>query len=133
YDSFYVSTNGLIALSNRRYNYDDQGNKVLINGSAYNKESQDKYVRDFESNGINDPTSDDYGYKYVALGNDKYHTEGGIRKRGNIALNGNSLGDIRNIRSPVIAPLWGDFVMSQFSTTSNKIDEHGKVYFGISK
>lgn len=34
YDSFYVSTNGVISLTNRRYFYDKDGNRVVPEGSA---------------------------------------------------------------------------------------------------
>lgn len=46
YDSFYVSTNGLIALTNRRYFYDENGNRVIPTGSssAYDPMSMDWFA-----------------------------------------------------------------------------------------
>ncbi len=132
YDSFYVSTNGLIALSNRRYNYNSQGNRITINGSIYSQNSQDWFVRGRTNPGVYDDTADDYGYKYIAMGNDHQKFNGGIRAKGNKRLSGNTFGDIKNIRSPIIAPLWGDMELSQFAKRLNKIDDHGKVYFGVS-
>lgn len=132
YDSFYVSTNGLIALSNSRYNYDSFGNRISKNGSIYNIESQDYLVRDTFPNGYADNTHDDYGYNYLALGKNATNRLAGIRARGNKNLNGSNLGDIKEIRTPVIAPIWGDLVLSQFAKTSNKIDDHGKVFYARS-
>ncbi len=49
YDSFYVSTNGLIALTNRRYFYDENGNRTIPNGStsAYDPMSMDWFAGGF--------------------------------------------------------------------------------------
>lgn len=46
YDSFYVSTNGIIALSNRRYYYDEDGNRTIPEGAknAYDPNSMDWFV-----------------------------------------------------------------------------------------
>jgi hypothetical protein len=72
YDSFYVSTNGLIALSNRRYYYDAEGNKTIPEGAtnAYDPNSMDWFVigdteignpttgvrgRDIERDGMGNP------------------------------------------------------------------------------
>jgi hypothetical protein len=46
YDSFYVSTNGVIALSNRRYFYDANGNRVIPPGatSCYDPQSMDWFA-----------------------------------------------------------------------------------------
>ena len=132
YDSFYVSTNGLIALSNTRYNYDSFGSRIKVNGTIYNIESQDYFIRDRFPNAYADFTHDDYGYSYLALGKNATNRLAGIRARGNTNLNGSNLGDIKEIRTPVIAPIWGDLVLSQFAKTSNKIDDHGKVFYARS-
>ncbi len=49
YDSFYVSTNGVIALSNRRYYYDANGNRTIPPGatSAYDPMSMDWFAGGF--------------------------------------------------------------------------------------
>jgi hypothetical protein len=48
YDSFYVSTNGVIALTNRRYYYDKDGNRVVPEGSdnAYDPMSMTWFAGD---------------------------------------------------------------------------------------
>ncbi len=132
YDSFYVSTNGLISFSNRRYNYDSFGNRTTINGSIYNKESQDYFVRDSVPRGNVDNTKDDYGYFHSALAKDPYNKYAGIRARGNKSLNGSEIGWKNTMRTAVIAPIWGDLHLSQFSISSNKKDDHGKVYYARS-
>jgi hypothetical protein len=59
YDSFYVSTNGLIVLSNRRYIYDESGTPIGVDPN-----SDDQFVR-----GTTDMTiPDNWGYQYIALG-----------------------------------------------------------------
>jgi hypothetical protein len=98
YDSFYVSTNGLIALTNRRYFYDANGNRVIPSGatSAYDPMSMDWFaggvrgrdtlftfdgsgnripVRDGNGfivykDGLNDPVPDNFGYQFSVLGAD---------------------------------------------------------------
>jgi hypothetical protein len=72
YDSFYVSTNGLIALSNRRYYYDNEGNRTIPEGAtnAYDANSMDWFTigdteignpttgvrgRDIERDGMGNP------------------------------------------------------------------------------
>lgn len=49
YDSFYVTTNGLVALSNRRYFYDQDGNRVIPAGS---KNCYDPMSADWFAGGV---------------------------------------------------------------------------------
>lgn len=98
YDSFYVSTNGLIALTNRRYFYDANGNRVIPSGatSCYDPMSMDWFAggvrgRDtmftvdqfgnrvpvYDANGqivfndgLNDVAPDNFGYQFSVLGQD---------------------------------------------------------------
>lgn len=51
YDSFYVSTNGIIALTNRRYFYDADGKRVIPAGatSAYDPMSMDWFAGGFRA------------------------------------------------------------------------------------
>jgi len=98
YDSFYVSTNGLITLTNRRYYYDADGKRVIPAGatSCYDPMSMDWFaggvrghdtmytidgsgnrvaVRDANgrivyNNGLNDVVPDNFGYQYAVLGQD---------------------------------------------------------------
>lgn len=126
YDSFYVSTNGLIALTNRRYLYGQDGNRVASSprGDAYDSESMDWYERSRSGNGMNDPTPDDYGWRYVALGNNPNNQYAGIRARG---------GRLNNVSNPykaaVIAPFYGDLHLSQYSANQGEIDPHGLVFY----
>ncbi|HRP01333.1 MAG TPA: FlgD immunoglobulin-like domain containing protein [Candidatus Kapabacteria bacterium] len=98
YDSFYVSTNGLVTLTNRRYFYDANGNRVIPAGatSCYDPMSMDWFaggvrghdtmytvdqfgnrvaVRDANgnivyNNGLNDVAPDNFGYQFAVLGQD---------------------------------------------------------------
>ncbi len=115
YDSFYVSTNGLIGLSNRRYQYDESGRVI-----AYNPNRIDP--RPTAAGGAAaDTIPDDYGYKYLALGNTS-NPLGGYRNPNNTAFPNNNVG-------PAIAPLWDDTELSQFDTNSLRPDDFGRVYW----
>lgn len=98
YDSFYVSTNGLITLTNRRYFYDANGNRVIPAGatSCYDPMSMDWFaggVRGRDTlftldqfgnrtpvydangqivykNGLDDPAPDNFGYQFAVIGQD---------------------------------------------------------------
>ncbi len=132
FDSFYVSTNGLIALTNRRYFYDNAGNRTVPVGATncYDPMSMDWFVRGRASDdGLNDPTPDNWGYQYVVLGNDRTNPTAGIRTRGG-ALGGPSApGFIANYRAALIAPFWGELHLSQFNKVTVMPDDYGKVYF----
>ncbi len=113
YDSFYVSTNGLIGLANRRYLYNAAGAKI-----DYDPWSDDPRPR---SNALTDATPDDYGFQYVALGNTTNKT-GGVRNPKNTAFPN------ANLKS-VVAPLWDDTELSQFDPQTNLPDDYGRVYW----
>ena len=117
YDSFYVSTNGLIALANRRYQYDDAGNRV-----DYNPFRDDTLVRPrVGASAVTDPTPDDYGWRYVALGNTTNNL-GGIRNPDNTPLPNAG-------QRSIISALWDDQELSQFDTTTGLVDDFGRVYW----
>ncbi len=139
YDSFYVTTNGLIALTNRRYFYDEEGNRYIPSGeqSAYDPNSMDYFVggnRSRSGNGLADNTPDDYGFQYSILGNNPNDINGGIRgnsaNRGDLA-NPHGLNDVtsRTYKPALIGFMYGDNELSQFSNTSNKVDHHGNVSY----
>lgn len=131
YDSFYVSTNGLIALTNRRYFYDNAGNRTIPTGatSCYDPMSNDWFVRGRSGDGLSDPTPDNYGYQFVVLGNNPTSPQAGIRTRGG-ALGGPSApGFIAGYRAALIAPCWGDMQLSQFNKVTVTPEDYGKVYF----
>jgi len=129
-DSFYVSTNGLVALSNRRYKYDQDGNREReAGGTAYDENSIDWYLssslgRNRVGSGLEgeDSTPDDFGWRYIALGNNALGAQSGIRNR---------TGNFANLQynAPVIAPLWGDNHLSSYAATDETIDPLGKVWY----
>ncbi|MCX7879034.1 MAG: hypothetical protein N2517_00005, partial [Ignavibacteria bacterium] len=131
YDSFYVTTNGLIALSNRRYFYDAAGNRTIPTGatSCYDPMSMDWFTRGRTGDGLTDATADNWGYQFVALGNDRTSPQAGIRSRGG-ALGGSAApGFISSYRAALIAPFWGQLHLSQFNKTVAMPEDYGKVYF----
>lgn len=116
-DSFYVSTNGLVALTNRRYQYDIAGNRI-----DYNPFRVD--VRPVHSGGATaDTLPDDYGYRYVALGGGTTATSG-ILNPSNTAFPNTGLRD-------VLAPLWDDCELSQYDSTNFRPDDFGRCYWRI--
>lgn len=135
YDSFYVSTNGLVALSNARYVYDALGNRIIPPGSqdAYNFYREDNMsgttyggarpkIGDGSTSSI-DPTPDNYGFQFIANGNTTTPT-GGIRNPTNTPLNALPA---QLQWSPIIAPLWNDMQASQ---DLNRLDnERGQVWY----
>lgn len=143
YDSFYVTTNGLIALTNRRYFYDEFGNRYIPSGeeSAYDPNSMDRFVgfingenRNRVGNGLNDNTPDNFGFKYSVLGGNENDPDGGIRgNRANAGLLVNPTGlnqvTSRAYKPALIGFMYGDNELSQYSTTTNKVDNHGRVSY----
>jgi hypothetical protein len=148
YDSAYVSTNGVVSLTNRRYNYDVGGNRTLRNGRAYDPNSMDWFVTTIGTenrthkyagignNGLGDLTLDNFGYFYSVLGGSATTSNwstlppnplAGIRARptGGTGIN-NTISP--NFKSALIAPFWGDQHLSQFAASRNVPDEHGKVW-----
>jgi hypothetical protein len=132
YDSFYVSTNGLICLSNRRYSYDASGLRTIPAGSSdaynfYREDNVDAFTyggaRPKAGDGLNDALADDYGYKFVANGNST-NAKGGIRNPANTSLTGVP-SDM--IYSPIIAALWTDMQLSQNPNLDDA--DKGQVWF----
>ena len=84
YDSFYVSPKGIIALSNRRYFYDNNGQRVKPSGMSdcYDPMSADWFAagRARVGDGLADATPDDYGYKFIACGGNLANKYMGIRR-----------------------------------------------------
>lgn len=128
YDSFYVSTNGFIVLTNRRYYYDQNGNRYIPQGetSAYDPNSDDPRAR--SGDGLNDPTPDNYGYQYIALGTSSGNGSAtqGARNPNNVPFN-NSLFNSWN--AAIIAPFWDDLQISVFNEDLNQPDDFAKVYY----
>lgn len=130
YDSFYVSTNGIVALTNRRYFYDESGNPTIpaASSTAFDPMSMDWFVggtRARTGNGTEaGRVPDDYGYTYTVCGGDPTNTTGGIRANG--ASSG--LNQIPN-KAAVIAPFFGSLHLSQWNPTNKVAEDYGKVYF----
>lgn len=116
YDSFYVSTNGLVALSNRRYIYNLNGQRV-----GYDPFSDDPRGR--SGNAATDPVPDDYGYQFVALNNDNNDPKAGILNPDNTPLPNPGL------RS-VLAPMWDDLELPQVDDFGVPLD-YGKVFWRL--
>lgn len=144
YDSFYVSTNGIIALSNRRYFYDDNGQRTqreIAPGvfSYYDPQAEDTRPPQ-GSSGATDPTPDDYGYRCIALGRpantapiseSSANAQDGIRNPNNRWSGNDGINSIANFvnQPPLIMPCWGDLQLSVFNPRDNYIDDFGKVYY----
>lgn len=130
YDSFYVTTNGLVALTNRRYFYDSDGNRRLENGSAHDPMSMDWFAsgRGRSGNGMTDPADDDYGWRYIALGNNPGSAQAGIRRRGGLGLN-SAFGSTAQYKTAVISPFFGDLELSQYASNQLSVDGHGRVMY----
>lgn len=117
YDSFYVSTNGLVGLASRRFQYDANGNRI-----DYNPFRDDP--RPVHSGGaVADTFPDDYGYKFVALGGGTTATSG--------LLNGSNTAFPNTGLHSTLAPLWDDQELSQFDSTRLVPDDFGRVYWRI--
>lgn len=144
YDSFYVSTNGIIALSNRRYFYDDQGQRTqreIAPGvfSYYDPQAEDTRAPQ-GSSGATDPTPDDYGYRCIALGKapnnnpiseSSTNAQDGIRNPNNLWSGNDGRNSVANFTNqpPLILPCWGNLQLSVFNPNGNYIDDFGKVFY----
>jgi hypothetical protein len=128
YDSFYVSTNGIIALTNDRYFYNSSKQRVIPSGATncYNPMSMDWFARSTRTaTGIDDGLADDYGYVNSVCGGNIMNAQGGIRARGGHL---NSSQFVAN-KSALIAPFFGDLHLSQYDPATNSSEDWGKVFF----
>jgi len=129
YDSFYVSTNGIIALTNDRYFYDSQKNRIIPPGATtcYNPMSMDWFYggRGHVGDGLNDPINDDFGYYYSVCGGNPMNARGGIRARGGTLNQGQFAAN----KAALIAPFFGDLHLSNYNTVTNQPEDWGKVFF----
>lgn len=131
YDSFYVSTNGLIALTNRRYFYDNNGNRYIPDGetSCYDPMSMDWFARTRSGNGLDDATPDNFGYQFSVCGNAPNTAVGGIRRKG-VGTASNGLASLTaNQKATVIAPFFGDLQLSQYNPKIYMPDDFGQVWY----
>ncbi|MEN9282038.1 MAG: hypothetical protein RL594_973 [Bacteroidota bacterium] len=137
-DSFYVSTNGLIALSNRRYFYNvDQfgyptGRTSLEVRpgvfSAYDPASDD--TRSRSGDGMSDATLDNWGYNNIACGGSPTNATAGIRTKTNRMLDAGNISSIWGSTLPqLIAPAWDDLQVSVYNSNDNAVDDYSRVYF----
>ncbi len=126
YDSFYVTTNGLIALTNRRYFYNANGERTIPTGgtTCYDPMSMDWFVRARSGDGLNDANEDNFGYTVSVLGNAAGSYLGGIRTP-NGPLNGLNPAH----KAAIIAPFWGDNHLSQYANDISQPDDWGKCFF----
>ncbi|MBU3699390.1 MAG: hypothetical protein FGM33_05185 [Candidatus Kapabacteria bacterium] len=137
-DSFYVSTNGLIAFSNRRYFYDvDQFGFPVSRRrsevrpgtmSAYDPQSDD--IRTRSGDGLLDATADDWGLQQVACGGKPSNPESGMRSRTNSMLDSAGLSSIwGSVMPQIIAPAWDDLQVSVRDPSTGVVDDFSRVYF----
>lgn len=137
-DSFYVSTNGLIALSNRRYFYtiDQFGYPVARQTlevrpgvfSAYDPMSDD--TRSRAGDGMTDATLDNWGFNNVACGGNPSSPTAGIRTTTNRMMDGNSIAANWGSTLPqLIAPSWDDLQVSVYNPNDNAVDDFSRVYY----
>ncbi len=146
YDSFYISTNGVIALTNTRYLYDEDGRRIATlkidgNRNAYNTQSMDWFSSfrgpRFENDAaasLSDPTPDNFGYRYSVMGNQLgvggSNVLGGIR---DFPLAGQTINNVfanqLNFKTALIAPFWGDLQVSQWDPENEVNDPFGRAYF----
>ena len=137
-DSFYVSTNGLIAFSNRRYFYDvDQRGfptarkRVEVRpglASAYDPQSDDSRSR--MGDGLVDTTADDWGFQQVACGGTPTNPIRGIRSQTNTMLDSVGLNSVwGNVLPQIIAPAWDDLQVSVSDPSAGVVDDFSRVYF----
>lgn len=146
YDSFYVSTNGLVVLSNRRYWYATNLDgwpvrRQLVSNDlnqpmVYDPASDDLRARPAGPNDTNDAVADDWGYRFIACGGDPSRRHAGIRSGRNGMLTDSSLAavwpplpDGRPVRPALIAPCWDDMQVSVYDRQRNVVDDFGRVYY----
>jgi hypothetical protein len=125
YDSFYISTNGAIILSNSRYFYDQLGNRELRNNNygqpnCYNTMSMDWFERaKHNKDGLTDTMPDDFGWQKAV----QYACDS------DFVLNSKQEKNGWNINLPIISPAWGDCILSQWNSKTWRPEDNGKVYF----
>lgn len=148
YDSFYVSTNGLIALTNRRYFYEYDGFGFPVRRtslevapgvfSVYDPSSDDPRARTAAGTDTTDATADDFGFQFVACNGTPGTSNAGIRNPNNtmldeVSLSGNNLWSTlvngQRIRPALISPFWDDLQLSVYNTESSAVDDFGRCYF----
>jgi len=128
FDSFYVSTNGVIALTNRRYFYDNNGNRYVPDGetSCYDPMSMDWFLRSRTGDGLTDATPDNFGYQFAVCGNAPNTATAGIRKNSG-SITKPTFPD--NQRAALIAPFFGELMLSQYNPKIYQPDDFGQVWY----
>lgn len=137
-DSFYISTNGLIAFSNRRYHYHTDVNGALLSRelrlastgvlSAYDSQSDDPRHR--SGDGMSDATDDSWGYTAVACAGSPSSPKAGIRTKQNLRLDSNGLSAVwGSILPQVVAPAWDDLQVSVVNGADLSVDDFSRVYY----
>lgn len=154
YDSFYVSTNGVIALTNRRYFYNSENQITIPPGatSAYDPMSMDWFATGRDEATRNAALTgleatrlpDNFGYQYSVLGNDKNNKYGGIRNPLNTIGAVNNETDLPTVTSnwanglsgyepnnkaALIAPFWGPLAMNVYDPHLDRPLEYSQVWY----
>lgn len=133
YDSFYVSTNGVIALTNRRYFYDATGGRTIPPGATtcYDPMSMDWFATGRTNRlegtaSLTDPTPDNFGYQFSVLGNAPATSTAGIRA--NSPGDGMDKFDPTN-KAALIAPFWGKMQFVQWEKVLRTPMDQSRVYY----
>lgn len=134
YDSFYVSTNGVIALTNRRYFYDADGNVQIPAGSetAYDPMSMDWFAAGRGRTDLGTEETrlpDNFGYQYAVLGGETatMNQTGGIRANGPGAAG--MAGYQPANKAALIAPFWGPLAFRQYNPYNAEPEDFSQVWF----
>jgi len=122
YDSFYVSTNGVITLTNRRYLYNSQGAREVSGGTdCYNTSSMDWFVRTTKTEtGEDDPVEDNFGF----LASSPVLLTEGFRFNQLPSAN-----PVEARYAAIIAPFWGQGYLSQWDKEAEEPRDWGQVHF----
>lgn len=150
-DSFYVSTNGIIALTNRRYFYENdeygyparrisQEVRPGVNsvydpnsddpGGTFGGQNRTRVATGFDTT---DATPDNFGYHFIACGGNPSSATTGIRNKVNSMLDQTNIQAnskwVVNTHPQLIAPFWDDLQLSVYNEEINAIDDFGRAYF----
>ena len=151
YDSFYVSTNGVIALTNRRYFYNSENQISIPPGAdnAYDPMSMDWFATgrgraDAPLGTEETRLPDNFGYQYSVLGNAPSNRYAGIRSPLNTVGATTSASDLPDMTGPrgdglsgyepnnkaaLIAPFWGPLAMNVYNVRLARPIEFSEVWY----
>lgn len=119
YDSFYVSSNGVVAFSNRRYIYGLDGRRVQLDPNSDDTRNR--------ANPLDTTTPDNWGYQIIALNNNLANATAGLRSP-NVASGGLQAPNNMNAATPMVAAFWGPLKLG-VSNDDNPDNDPSGVYY----